>query len=251
MRNFQGNLSCNVVKDRNTREVFDRLRKEGYIMKKMSVLLLVQLLVFGTACYGAVSDDVYVRKDVFEAKMEAFMTEIRGEFQVMNAKIDALSRRVDDNYHSLENRMNDLEKRMDDKFISLEKRMDDLEKRTDDKFIKLEKKIDDNYSGLEKRIDDSHSSLEKRIDDKYGNLEKRMDNNYYSLDARISDLRNGLYLGLILFGTVVGLPFFNKWREEKQKEKEEQRRPSITLEDVMRLIEEHDAKLSGKTLQGL
>ena len=164
-------------------------------MRKFSVLLLVQLLVLGTACYGAVSEDVYVRKDVFEAKMEAFMTEIRGEFQVMNAKIDALSRRVDDNYHSLE------------------KRIDDLEKRTDDKFI---------------------------------NMERRMDNNYYSLDARISDLRNGMYLGLVLFGTVLGLPFFNKWREEKQKEKEEQRRPSITLEDVMRLIEENNMKLSGK-----
>ena len=175
-------------------------------MRKMSMLLLVQLLVFGTACYGAVSDDVYVRKDVFEAKMEAFMTEIRGEFQVMNAKIDALSRRVDDNYHSLE------------------KRIDDLEKRTDDKFINMEKRMDNNYHSLEKRIDD----------------------NYYSLDARISDLRNGMYLGLVLFGTVVGLPFFNKWREEKQKEKEEQRRPSITLEDVMRLIEENNMKLSGK-----
>ena len=175
-------------------------------MRKMSMLLLVQLLVFGTACYGAVSDDVYVRKDVFEAKMEAFMTEIRGEFQVMNAKIDALSRRVDDNYHSLE------------------KRIDDLEKRTDDKFINMEKRMDNNYHSLEKRIDD----------------------NYYSLDARISDLRNGMYLGLVLFGTVLGLPFFNKWREEKQKEKEEQRRPSITLEDVMRLIEENNMKLSGK-----
>ncbi|MBQ6418803.1 MAG: hypothetical protein IJJ91_09045 [Synergistaceae bacterium] len=175
-------------------------------MRKFSVLLLVQLLVLGTACYGAVSEDVYVRKDVFEAKMEAFMTEIRGEFQVMNAKIDALSRRVDDNYHSLE------------------KRIDDLEKRTDDKFINMEKRMDNNYHSLEKRIDD----------------------NYYSLDARISDLRNGMYLGLVLFGTVVGLPFFNKWREEKQKEKEEQRRPSITLEDVMRLIEENNMKLSGK-----
>ena len=193
-------------------------------MKKLIVLLLVQLLVFGTACYGAVSEDIYVRKDVFEAKMEAFMTEIRGEFQVMNAKIDALSRRVDDNYHSLEKRIDDLEKRTDDKFINLEKRIDDLEKRTDDKFINMEKRMNDNYS----------------------NLEKRMDNNYYSLDARISDLRNGLYLGLVLFGTAVGLPFFNKWREEKQKEKEEQRRPSITLEDVMRLIEENNMKLSGK-----
>lgn len=38
-------------------------------MKKLVVLLLIQLFVFRTACYGAVSEDmsVYVRRDVFEA----------------------------------------------------------------------------------------------------------------------------------------------------------------------------------------
>ena len=50
-------------------------------MKKLSVLLLVQLLVFGTACYGAVSEDmsVYVRKDVFDVYMQG-----------LNARIDDL-----------------------------------------------------------------------------------------------------------------------------------------------------------------
>ena len=68
------------------------------------------MLIMSSAGYGAVSEDmsVYVRRDVFDAKMEGFMKEIRGEFQVMNAKIEALSRRMDDNYRNLEARIGDL-----------------------------------------------------------------------------------------------------------------------------------------------
>ncbi|MBQ9390247.1 MAG: hypothetical protein IJU07_08745 [Synergistaceae bacterium] len=95
-------------------------------MKRLATVLLLMLSMTGL-CYGAASEDmsVYLRKDVFDAKMEAFMTEIRGEFQVVNAKIDALSRRVDDNYNT------------------------------------LSKRIDDNYSSLLKRIDNHYNSLDK------------------------------------------------------------------------------------------
>ena len=63
-------------------------------MKRLATVLLLMLSMTGL-CYGAASEDmsVYLRKDVFDAKMEAFMTEIRGEFQVVNAKIDVLSNR--------------------------------------------------------------------------------------------------------------------------------------------------------------
>ena len=76
--------------------------------KLLSVIGLV--LIMSGASNGAVSEDmsVYVRRDVFDAKMEGFMNEIRGEFQVMNAKIEALSRRMDDNYRNLEARIGDL-----------------------------------------------------------------------------------------------------------------------------------------------
>lgn len=84
-------------------------------MRKVLAVIAALLIMSGTV-YGAVSEDmsVYVRKDVFDAKMEAFMNEIRGEFRVMNAKIEALSRRVDDNYHSMESRMDGLDKRIND-----------------------------------------------------------------------------------------------------------------------------------------
>lgn len=161
------------------------------IMRRICVALMVVFLT-GSVCYGAVSEDmeVYVRKDVFDAKMEAL-------FNRLDGRIEALS------------------ERMDGGFAKLSARMDGLE-----------------------------TSMNAKIDGVDAKLSGRMD----GLDARISDLRNGLYLGLVLFGTLAGLPFFNKWLEEKQKEKEARRQPSFTLDDVRRLIEENNAKLL-KTLQ--
>ena len=86
-------------------------------MKKICVLLLVQLLVIGTASYGAVSDDVYVRKDVFDAKMEALFNQLHGEIENfgtrLEGKIDALSERIDRNFDILSARIDGLDKRMD------------------------------------------------------------------------------------------------------------------------------------------
>ncbi len=82
--------------------------------------------------------------------------------------------------------------------------------------------------GLDKRID----GLDKRID----GLDKRID----SLDKRIDDLRNGIYLWLVAIGLIVAWPkareMFRKWGKSA---------PSITLEDVRRLIEENNMKLKG------
>lgn len=50
-------------------------------MKRLAITLSFMLNVTGL-CFGATSEDmsVYLRKDVFDAKKEAFMTE-RGAFQ--------------------------------------------------------------------------------------------------------------------------------------------------------------------------
>ena len=123
------------------------------------------MLITSSACYGAISEDmsVYLRKDVFDAKMEGFMKEIRGEFQVMNAKIEALSRRMDDNYRNLE--------------------------------------------------------------------------------ARIGDLREYIYWLIVLLGIIICLPIVQKIFQSVKES-----RPTVTLEDVKRLIEENNAELR-KTMQ--
>ena len=170
-------------------------------MKKVYVLVMIHLLVFGTACYGAVSDDVYLRRDVFEAKMDAFMSEIRfmneqlrGEIREVNAKIDTVEK-------------------------NLNARIDSVEK------------------NLNARIDSVEKNLNARIDGVEKHLNARID----GVDARVDDLRNDIYLGLVILGIVVSWP---KLKEAAQKWGKST--PSITLEDVKRLIEENNARMSGK-----
>ena len=76
-------------------------------------------------------------------------------------------------------------------------------------------------------------------------LSERTDGNYKNLDGRINDLRQDIYLGLVILGLLAGFPAakeFFKWREETR----EARKPSFTLEDVEQLI---DKKLRTMQLQ--
>ena len=156
-------------------------------MRRVIALIVLSLLT-GTASYGAVSEDVYVRKDVFEVYM-----------QNINANQERILQRLD---------------KLDDGIHALNQTVANLSGRVD---------------GLDKRID----GLDKRID----GLDKRID----SLDKRIDDLRNGIYLWLVAIGLIVAWPkareMFRKWGTSA---------PSITLEDVRRLIEENNAILERK-----
>ena len=150
-------------------------------MKKVCVLLLVQLLVFGTASYGAVSDDVYVRKDVFEVYMQS-----------INAKLDMII----EEQKAQRKDINDLTKAV---------------------------------SVMSERVDRNFETLSGRID---------------SLDKRIDDLRNGIYLWLVAIGLVVAIIAWPKVQDKLPKWGKAT--PSITLDDVRRLIEENNVKVLGK-----
>ena len=139
----------------------------------MKKILLSMLLIcsLGSASLAA-SEDVYVRQDVFDAKMEAFMAEIRGEFQKINIKFEA----------------------------------------------------------LDKRISDSEAHTSNRIED----LKATTSN-------RIEDLKTMVYWGFSILGLLVAFAIFAPSLGEFLRNL---RRPSITLEDVKRLIEENNARIS-------
>ena len=142
-------------------------------MRKIITVAMLLLMV-STASFGAVSDDVYVRKDVFDAKMEALFSRLHAEIGEVRGDIKALSERIDRNFDTLSARMNGLDKRMDDQ-------------------------------------------------------------------------QHYLYLVLVLLGIIVALPAVQKmlqWNEERK----DSRKPSITLEDFERLMEEYEAKRL-KTIQ--
>ena len=143
-------------------------------MKKIFTVMFL-ILILSSVSYAAASEDknVYVRQDVFDAKMEAFMNEIRGEFQVINTKLAA-----------------------------------------------LDKRIDDFQAATAARFDDLQTSMSNRIDD---------------LQDRFDDLKTIVYWGLSILGLLIAFAIFGPSFGEFLRNL---RTPSITLEDVKRLIEE-------------
>ena len=135
---------------------------------------------------------------------------------VFDAKMENLFLRLHSEIENLGNKINGridaLSERVDGNFLALSSRIDGLDKRIE---------------GLDKRID----GLDKRID----GLDKRID----GLDKRVDGTNTFLYYLMILLGTLLILPFVNKWFEDRKASKN-----FITLDEVRRLIEENNAKLS-------
>ena len=174
-------------------------------MRKIFVMIFL-LLILSSASYGATSEDssVYVRQDVFDARMDAFMAEIRGEFQVINAKLEALNKRLDDFQTATSERFNDLQ-------ASTSSRFDDLQASTSSRFDNLQASTAD-------RFNDFQASTAGRID----------------------DVKTIVYWGLSILGLLIAFAIFGPSFGEFLRNL---RTPSVTLEDVKRLIAE--AKLSG------
>ena len=106
-------------------------------MKK--IFLTIIFVFYAFSAYGASSDDVYLRKDVFEAKMDAFMAEIRGEFKGLYARIDDLDAK-------LSTRISDLD-------AKLSTRISDLDIKLSTRISDLDSKLSTRNDGIDKRID--------------------------------------------------------------------------------------------------
>ena len=156
-------------------------------MKKF-ILVLMLVLSLAVSASAANSDDVYLRRDVFEAKMDAFMAEIK----LMNQNMRSDLRQ---DIHELS------------KAVSV-----------------LSERTDRNFEILSARID----RLDARID---------------STNTRIDDLRNGLYLWLVVIGTFIAfVGVVVAW--PRVKDFLTAQKNTLTIQDVERII---DAKLNSKS----
>ena len=93
-------------------------------MKKI-ILSLILALSLCLCSYGAASEDtnIYVRQDVFDAKMEAFMSEIRLMNEQLLSKVHAEVTELKTDIKALNSRMDILDGQMN----GLERRMSSLE----------------------------------------------------------------------------------------------------------------------------
>ena len=174
-------------------------------MKEKICTTLVILMIACTVCYGATSEDmsVYVRKDVFDAKMDAFMSEIRLMNEQLRGEIRALGARIDGVETSLNARIDGVE-------TSLNARIDGVE------------------TSLNSRMDKMETSLNSRMD--------RMENRIDGVERRMSTLETMIYWILATLSAALAALALTPYMKELRKS-------SITLEDVSKLIEENNVKL--------
>ncbi|MBQ7197375.1 MAG: hypothetical protein IJS40_08205 [Synergistaceae bacterium] len=83
-------------------------------MQRKFFMTLLLIYALSSSCYAAASDDIYVRQDVFDAKMEAQFNRLHAEIGELKGDIKALSSRIDGNFLALSSRINGLEKRVED-----------------------------------------------------------------------------------------------------------------------------------------
>ena len=205
-------------------------------MKKVCISLLV-LLVFGTACYGAVSEDIYVRKDVFEANMQG-----------INTKLDILLEQMKAQREEHNVQMKELREEMrafkEEQKAQIAEFREEMRAQREEHKAQI-KELQDEMKAMRADIAELTrvvSVLSERVDGNFKTLSARLQ----GVEGQISGLRNGIYLGLVILGIVLGMPavqkMFQSWAERVK-------RPSLTVDDVKRLIEEamsnHAASSSG------
>ena len=113
-------------------------------MKKIFSGLLF-IFIFSSVSYGAVSQDIYVRQDVFDAKMEALFERFHGEIKALSEKIDGVEKT--------------LSEKVDGNFATLSGRIDGVEKTLSEKIDGVDKTLSRRIDGLEKRIEDTNNFL--------------------------------------------------------------------------------------------
>ena len=92
-------------------------------MKKIFLSLILVILLSGSAL-GVSSDDVYLRKDVFDAKMDAFMSEIR----LMN---EQNRREMDKRFSELDKKIENVKTELHQEIQVLNSKVDLLDERTE------------------------------------------------------------------------------------------------------------------------
>ena len=193
-------------------------------MKKITTMLLVLLLMSGVS-YGAVSDDIYVRRDVYEAHMQGMNTKLDMLLEQMRAQreeMNGIREEVKAQAKELKNEMNGIREEMK----AHVKESQEEHKAIRNDIAELTRVM----SVMSERINRNFDTLSARIE---------------GLDKRMDSQQNYLYLVLVILGIIVALPTVQKMLQGWQ-ERKEARRTFTTLDDVRRLIEENNARMAGK-----
>ena len=198
-------------------------------MKKVIAMLML-LSVMCCASYGAETADseIYVRKEVFNAYMDS----INSKFDTIMREMKQMREETREEIRGIKDELkvhSEEIKSLRQDFNKIASALGVLSERVDGNYATLSQKIDSNYATLSQKIDSNYATLSQKIDGNHLSLSKRME----GLEARIGDAQHYIYVVIVLLGIIMAFPTVQKFMEWRDS-----RKPSITLEDVKRLIEE-------------
>ena len=83
-------------------------------MKKIFCAVLMMFVMCSVSLGASEDMSVYVRQDVFDAKMELLFTRLEGKIDALSERIDGLEKKMDARFEGVEKRMALMDKRIDD-----------------------------------------------------------------------------------------------------------------------------------------
>ena len=183
-------------------------------MKKINLLFCITFLILACCNYGYAEENLnsteYVRRDVFDAKMEVFFERFQNQ---INEGFNRLDRKIEDVRTELNQKIDDVH--------------NELTQKIDGVRTELTQKIDGVRTELTQKIDGVRSDLNQKID----GVDRKVD----ILTARVDVLETVIYwalafMGIILASTVL-LPVIIEFYKRIQT-------PILSREEIKALIRE-------------
>ena len=195
-------------------------------MKKFFFTLAL-IFIFVSSVSAATSEDVYVRQDVFDAKMELLFTRLHTEIQSLGNEIKGemrlLEQRLDAKITAVDQRLTAVETNLNEKITSLNEKITGVETNLNEKITAVETNLNEKIDAVDKNLNEKITDVEKKLE--------------YSINTWATVLGWGIGWLTLLITLVAAAPVIREWVKLERK-------PSITLDDVRRLIEENNAKLN-------
>lgn len=190
-------------------------------MKKFMMMIMFVLVICG-ASYGAETADseIYVRKEVFNAHMDSINSKfdiMMGEMKQIREEMKQMREEMREEIKGIKEDMKQMREETKAEFSSIREEL----KAQREEIKQVREEMNKEIKSLRQDISNITASvavLSQRVKD---------------VDARIGDTQNFLYLLIVMLGILMALPMVQKFLEWNAS-----RKPSITLEDVKRLIEE-------------
>ena len=172
-------------------------------MKKIFLSFIFCFTLCLGVAHGASSDDIYVRRDVFEVEMK----NINLRFDQVNSRLDQIIDEIKAQRKEFTEALAAQKKEFTDALATQKKEFTDALAAQEENFHELAKSIvalNERMNGIELRFNDLKNS--------------------------IGDLRNNIYLWLVVIGIIVGLPSVQKFLQVRDEQKE--KRSSLTIDEL-------------------